>query len=75
VNRRRFVQVVGAAGLALAAGCGQLAGQVPQPSKLPRVGVLLPFAADSAQSLELLEPFRAGLRELGYIEGQNIGVE
>ena len=75
MNRRRFLQGVGAAGLALADGCGRLPGQAHQPLKVPRVGVLLPYAADSAPSLELLEPFCAGLRELGYVEGQNIGLE
>ena len=75
-SRRRFLQgSLALAGLGLLAGCGVLPPQAQPPPKLPRVGVLLPYAADSAPSREMLEPFRAGLQELGYVEGQNIGLE
>jgi len=41
-----------------------------QPKKVPRIGYLSPFdaATESARS----EPYRRALRELGYIEGQNV---
>jgi len=44
-----------------------------QPNKVPRIGYLSPTdpATDSIRS----GPFRAALRELGYIEGQNIAIE
>jgi putative ABC transport system substrate-binding protein len=44
-----------------------------QPKKIPRIGYLSSFdpATESARS----EPFRLALRELGYIEGQNIAIE
>jgi len=44
-----------------------------QPAKVPRIGWL----AFSSQSTlpERYEAFRRGLRELGYIEGQNIVIE
>ena len=44
-----------------------------QPTKIARIGYLSGTdpAGDSARS----EPFRAAMRELGYIEGQNITIE
>jgi len=45
-----------------------------QPStKIPRVGFLFP-GTSSLASLRL-EPFRQALRELGYVEGQNLTLE
>src|SRR4051812_45735267 len=77
VSRRQFVMGVGgvgvsAAGLGLLAGCGRLPWQGQTPAKIPRVGFLspLPLAAPP----DYLEPFRQGLRELGYLDGQNIEI-
>jgi putative ABC transport system substrate-binding protein len=72
VTRRRFIHSAGLAGLALATGCGRLPWQ-PQaapasaPPRQSRLGVLGPP--------ERFAPFREGLRELGYVEGQNLVVE
>lgn len=44
-----------------------------QPKKIPRVGFLIASAA-SAQEPRL-EAFKRGLRELGYVDGQNIAIE
>ncbi|HEY3306365.1 MAG TPA: ABC transporter substrate-binding protein [Candidatus Binatia bacterium] len=44
-----------------------------QPKKVPRIGYLSPF--DPATESTRSEPFRLALRELGYIEGQNIAIE
>jgi putative ABC transport system substrate-binding protein len=75
LSRRKFMQGAGVAGLALLAGCAQLPGQAPPPAKLARIGLLLPYTADSAASLELIEAFRAGLQDWGYVEGQNVVLE
>jgi len=55
-----------------------LLGAVPfvdaqQPGKIPRIGYL----GNSSPTLEpdLLEAFRQGLRNLGYVDGQNIIIE
>jgi putative ABC transport system substrate-binding protein len=72
LSRRGFV--VGAAGVGLLAGCGRLPWQAP-PSKLTRIGMLVPYPAESRASQDMIEPFRAGLHELGYVEGQNIVLE
>ena len=44
-----------------------------QPKKVPRLGYL--SAADPAPESARAEAFRLALRELGYIEGQNIAIE
>ncbi len=42
-------------------------------AKAPRIGFLGWYSADAA--VRFVEPFRAGLRELNYVEGRNIQVE
>jgi putative tryptophan/tyrosine transport system substrate-binding protein len=58
--------------LALGLLTAPLGAEAPQPGKMPRVGVLSPFISSADL---LLEVFRQGLRELGYMEGQNIAIE
>jgi putative tryptophan/tyrosine transport system substrate-binding protein len=47
--------------------------EAQQPGKIPRIG----FLGNSTAALEenLVEPFRQGLRDLGYVEGRNILIE
>ncbi len=52
--------------------CGPMAHAQPQ-KKIPRLGFLAPDS-QSASSLRT-EAFRQGLRELGYVEGQNIVID
>src|SRR5262245_42665158 len=47
--------------------------QAQQQKKVPRVGYLSPF--DPATESTRSEAFRLALRELDYIEGQNIAIE
>jgi putative tryptophan/tyrosine transport system substrate-binding protein len=72
-SRRQVVQGAGAVGLGLVAGCGRWPGQVPAPAaggaKVHRIGVLGDW------STSRWDAFREGLRELGWVEGQNLAVE
>jgi ABC-type uncharacterized transport system substrate-binding protein len=47
--------------------------EAQQPKKVPRIGYLA--GASHAAIAFRLEAFRQGLRELGYLEGKNIGIE
>ena len=73
-SRRQFVQAVGAAGLALVAGCGRWPWQPEQPAKVPRIGYLSVDPAPSGVSPRL-EAFRQGLGALRYVEGENVIIE
>src|SRR5437667_7747902 len=48
-----------------------LSAEAQQPKKVPRIGYLTVRATPS----ELDETFKRELRELGYIDGQNIAIE
>jgi len=67
-SRRDFAISLGA--LVLAAPFAALS----QPAKIPRIGYLQPVAPQNGTSA-FLEDFRQGLRDLGYVEGQNIKIE
>jgi putative ABC transport system substrate-binding protein len=73
VNPRRRELLHGSlavAGLGLLAGCGRLPFPGRQPAKVPLIGYL----GGSASPL-LLEAFRQGLREHGWVEGQSVALE
>ena len=59
--------------LLLSASLGTAAAQPRE--KMPRIGYLSPGSASDPMRAGLLEAFRQGLRELGYVEGQNIAIE
>src|SRR5215813_2286082 len=60
------------AGLLVAAAFGRARAQATA-KKIPRIGYLGTNIGPA--SLPPIEAFREGLRQLGYIEGQNIAVE
>jgi len=73
MRRREFITLIGGAvaGWPLSAAAQQQ--PISQAKKMPRLGMLMPGV--SAHSGLILEPFYRGLREVGYVEGQNIGIE
>ena len=50
-----------------------LSADAQQPKKVPRIGYL--SSVDPASESTRAEAIRLALRELGYIEGQNIAIE
>jgi putative ABC transport system substrate-binding protein len=60
--------------LMLVAGCGRSPFQAQAPAPTPRIGYLSMGAQDD-QPVGWLPAFREGLREAGYLEGQNIRIE
>ena len=69
MDRRAFIGTL--AGGLLAA---PFAAEAQQPGKVYRVGILTNKASDPAEA-RLWQAFRSGLRERGWIEGQNILIE
>jgi len=68
MNRRTFLTTLGLATLA-----APRAAESQPAGHIPRVGHL--FVLPSSGTEHLREAFRQGLRELGYVEGQNIVIE
>ncbi len=67
----RRAELVGIAVLGILLAVSEAAAQ--QPGKMPRIGFLM--GGSPASSGPLIEAFRQGLRDLGYVEGQNITLE
>jgi ABC-type uncharacterized transport system substrate-binding protein len=59
--------------LVFALTTGVTAAQAQQPAKFPRVGFLAQVSSTAIAAR--IDAFRQGLRELGYVEGQNINFE
>jgi len=69
VNRRKFISVVASALFA-----ARNTAKAQQPATIPRVGVLVPAEPESPNEPNVAG-FRQALRDLGYVEKQNIAVE
>ena len=64
MRRRDFITLVGAA------VAWPLAARAQQPAKVVRLGYLAP-----ARLPNLIGALLGGLRDLGYVEGQNLAIE
>jgi len=68
MRRRKFIMLLGSA-----AAAWPLAARAQRQPKLARIGFLgSTFASAWASRVEV---FRSGLRDLGYVEGENIAIE
>jgi putative tryptophan/tyrosine transport system substrate-binding protein len=71
MRRRDFIKTIGGA-----AGAWPLAARAQQATKVPRIGTLSPGRSELPDpTLNMLNAFLQGLRELGYTEGQNVAIE
>ena len=71
MKRREFIRLLGGA-----AAAWPLAAGAQQPSStVRRIGFLSPGVARTMAVRGLVEAFRQGLKEYGWVEGQNISVE
>jgi len=52
-----------------------LAAEAQKAVSIPRIGFLSPSSLSEPRTTRYLQAFRQGLRELGYVEGQNIAIE
>jgi putative tryptophan/tyrosine transport system substrate-binding protein len=70
MRRREFIALFGGA------AAWPLAARAQRETKTPRIGILAPGRSVGADAgLVTLNSIVTGLRELGYIEGQNIAIE
>ena len=71
MRRRDFIK-----GIAGSTAAWPLAARAQQStSTIRRVGILLPGSAGTAEARGLLEEFYRGLKEYGWVDGQNITFE
>jgi putative ABC transport system substrate-binding protein len=80
LSRRWLFQSAGLAGLGLLVGCGRLPGQAGPAVARHRIGMLTLTSRETRSIpapgvLPILDAFRQGLREYGYVEGQNLSIE
>jgi putative ABC transport system substrate-binding protein len=68
IGRREFITVLGGALFVR-----PLAVRAQQAEKMAKIGVLFPGGSPPASPR--MESFRKGLRQLGYVEGQNVAIE
>jgi ABC-type uncharacterized transport system substrate-binding protein len=70
IKRRDFITLLGAV------AAWPLAARAQQGTKIPRIGLLTPGHSEGPDASRVtLDSLVAGLRELGYREGQNIAIE
>jgi putative ABC transport system substrate-binding protein len=69
MRRREFIAALGGA------AAWPLAAHAQQPRTVPRIGFLVTGSIETPEARASLKAFYQGLREYGYIDGQNILVE
>jgi putative tryptophan/tyrosine transport system substrate-binding protein len=70
MRRREFITLLGGA-----VATWPLAARAQQGAKVARIGYLLTGSLASPEARAMVDAFRQGLRERGYVEGQSIIIE
>jgi ABC-type uncharacterized transport system substrate-binding protein len=70
MRRREFISLVGGAVAAWSP-----ASRAQQPERMRRIGVLMNWSADDAEGQARLAAFTQGLKQLGWSEGRNLGID
>jgi len=70
VSRRQFITLLGGAAVAW-----PLAARAQQGERMRRIGVLMGFAEGDAGWQANVAALRAGLQELGWIDGHNVRID
>ena len=70
MRRREFIRLIGSSAVGW-----PLAALAQQPSDLKRIGVLISGTASDLQVQRQVEALRAGLRDLGWVEGRNVVID
>ena len=69
MKRRDFITLIGGA------AAWPLAARAQQGMRLPRLGVLIPFAEGDAEAQSEIAAFRQALEQLGWRDGRNLAIE
>ena len=69
MRRREFIAGLGGA------AAWPLAARAQQGDRVGRVGALMPFAETDRGGQRAVQSFRAGLADLGWIEGRNLRID
>jgi putative ABC transport system substrate-binding protein len=69
MRRREFIAIIGGAAM------WPLAVPAQQPERMRRIGILMGIAETDVEGQRYIAAFRQRLRELGWREGQNIGID
>ena len=70
MRRREFISLIGGAAVAWPRNL-----MAQRPDRVRRIGVLMELAASEAQARSNVAALQRGLRELGWLEGSNLGIE
>jgi putative ABC transport system substrate-binding protein len=68
-NRRAFITLLGGA------AAWPLGAQAQQPAQLRRVGMLIGYSENDAETQARLSAFRQGLEHLGWKEGGSVQID
>ena len=69
MRRRAFIAALGSA------AAWPTVARAQQPERMPRIGVLMPFAADDSEGQRRIAAFHQGLLQLGWTEDRNVRID